>query len=112
PPYNEHFARNLGAQLREALAVLGMAAVDLRKRLAEHLRAAVASARSSIATLTREHQERMKQRAAGQQAEREQPRAEVSAQMAEATQHSDVDLPAQQPQPEVVAAASVPKLST
>jgi hypothetical protein len=102
PPYNEHFARNLGTQLREALALLGMAAEDLRKRLAGHLRAAVASTRSSIATLAHAHQERMKQKIAAKQAEREQRE-----QQAQPSGRADVDLPAQQPQPEVVAATTV-----
>jgi hypothetical protein len=50
PPYNPHFARNLGTQLREALAGLGASAAALRKRLAEHLKVAIASTRSRMAT--------------------------------------------------------------
>ena len=108
PPYNTNFARNLGAQLREALAVLGMAATDLRKRLAEHLRAAVASTRSSIASRTREYQERTRQRAAKNQAAWKQ-HAEIASQPAEPQQLMEADLlTEQQPEPELVAAAAVP----
>jgi hypothetical protein len=107
PSYNAHFARNLGAQLGEALAVLGMAAVDLRKRLAGHLRAAVASTRSSIASRTHEYQERIRQRAAEKQAAQEQQHAEIASQQAEAQRLTDVDLPAQQQlESELVAAAA------
>ncbi|HEV2964445.1 MAG TPA: hypothetical protein VG649_21635 [Candidatus Angelobacter sp.] len=104
PPYNQHFARNLGGQLREALAALGASAAELRKRLAEHLRSAVASTRSGIATLTSEYQERARQKAAEKQAEQE--RAAVASLQAEAQQLPHVDVPQQQP--ELVAAAAEP----
>jgi hypothetical protein len=100
PPYNQHFARNLGGQLREALAALGASAVELRKRLTEHLRSAVASTRSGIA----EYQERARQKAAEKQAERE--RAAIASLQAEAQQLPHVDGPQQQP--ELVAAAAEP----
>jgi hypothetical protein len=104
PPYNQHFARNLGGQLREALAALGASAAELRKRLAEHLRSAVASTRSGIATLTSEYQERARQKAAEKQAERE--RAAIASLQAETQQLPHVDVPQQQP--ELVAAAAEP----
>lgn len=74
PSYNPHFARNLGAQLRETLTGLGAAVVELRKRLAGHLRTAA----SSIAARAVEYQAQIKQRAAERQAAREQQRAELA----------------------------------
>jgi hypothetical protein len=48
PPYNPHFAANLGTQLRESLAGLGMAATEFSKRLVEHLRNAATGLRSRM----------------------------------------------------------------
>ncbi len=48
PAYNPHFAANLGTQLRESLNGLGVSAVELTRRIVEHLRTAAASARSRM----------------------------------------------------------------
>ncbi len=108
PSYNPHFARNLGAQLREALTSLGVAAGELRLRLAGHMKAAA----GSIAGRALEYQAQMKQRAAERQAAREQRRSEIANAQAEAQELAGANVVAQeqaepQPAPAVATVATV-----
>ena len=99
PSYNPYFARNLGEQLREALTGLGAAAIELRKRLAGHLRAAA----GNLAGRALEYQAQVKQKAAERQAAREQQRAEIASVQAEAQEPAVANLPAQeQSEPQLV----------
>jgi len=90
PAYNTHFASNLGTQLRESLSDLGMAAMEIRKRLSAHLRAAadsvssrMAVAKANLTSAAHEYQERMKQKAAEAQAERDRRPMEAASLQAE-----------------------------
>lgn len=124
PPYNPYFARNLGTQLREALSGLGASAVALRKRLAEHLKAAIAGTRSrmaaaktniasaaaSLSSRTQEQQEPIKETITEQQPAPEQHVVEISQQV-ESQEPAAAELPAQQESVPAVVAMPVPKPS-
>jgi hypothetical protein len=116
PPYNPYFARNLGTQLREALNGLRAAAMAFRKRLAEHLKAAIASTRArmaaaktnisaataSLASRTQQGSSPVEQSLMEQQTTPEQQVVEIS--RLEPLQPSAAEVPVQQqPEPTVVA---------